>query len=93
MKGFIIKQMSWEKAKSLGIDTWEVWDSGPSVTEGEFPEQETCYFLEGELLVTVGDTVHLIQPNMLVSFPKGLPCKWEIPHYVKKAYKNNFEWE
>ena len=91
MKGFIVKQMDWEEAKQLGIHTWEEWESGPSVTEGEFPEQEACYFLEGELYITVGEHIHTIKPNMLVTLPKGLPCKWDIPHYVKKMYKNNFE--
>ncbi|GIN94788.1 cupin [Siminovitchia terrae] len=91
MEGFVIKEMSWEEAKKFGIDSWETWESGPDVTEGEFPEQESCYFLDGELHLTVGDKFYLVKPHMFVTFPKGLPCKWDIPRYVKKAYKNDYE--
>ncbi len=49
--------------------------------------QETCYFLEGDVIVTPdgGQSVKMGKGN-LVTFPAGMSCTWEITKDVKKHY-------
>ncbi len=45
----------------------------------ENDEQETCYFLEGSVVVTPanGEPVQIGKGD-LVTFPEGMDCVWEI---------------
>lgn len=52
-----------------------------------YDSQETCYFLEGYVLVTPdgGQPVQMGKGD-LVTFPAGMSCTWEITKDVKKHY-------
>ena len=79
-----------EKIKKLGIYNWPIWTKEVSEFPWEYDVTETCYFLEGEAIVTPndGDAVKLLKYD-LVTFPKGMTCTWKITKNVKKHY--NFE--
>lgn len=85
--------MPLEEAQKLGIDTWNRWECEPSKFDWEYSEQETAYVFEGDVIVTSGEEVTHITENMLVSFPKGMKCTWEVRKTIKKVYTFNFEIE
>jgi uncharacterized cupin superfamily protein len=77
-----------EKITKLGIYNWPIWTKEVSEFPWEYDVEETCYFLEGEAIITTadGDTVKLLKYD-LVTFPKGMKCTWKITKNVKKHYK------
>ncbi|MDK2799861.1 MAG: uncharacterized protein PWP27_1072 [Clostridiales bacterium] len=90
MSKIIIKEMGLEEAKKLGIDSWDRWECEPSRFDWEYMEKETAYVFEGDVIVTAGDEKVHIKANMLVSFPKGMQCTWDVRKTIKKAYTFNF---
>ncbi len=86
-----IRHLTMEEAKELGIDNWNTWECEPSTFEWYYDESETFYVLDGYVVViTSTERIH-IEKNMLVTFPKGLECTWEVRKPIKKAYTFNFE--
>jgi uncharacterized cupin superfamily protein len=58
----------------------------------EFPwsydDPETCYFLEGDVVVTPeGEEPVEVGRGDLVTFPQGLSCTWKMRKDVKKHYR------
>ena len=90
MSKIVTKPMSIEEAKKLGIDSWSRWECEPSIFDWEYDEQETAYVFEGDVVVTAGDEKVHITGGMLVSFPKGMKCVWEVRETIKKAYTFNY---
>ncbi len=77
-----------EALTSLKVESWPIWECEPSMFDWEYDEDEVCYILEGKVKVTTdnGEEVK-IQKGDLVSFPKGLKCKWEVREKIRKHYK------
>lgn len=72
---------------ALGVLQWPIWTKEPSKFPWTYEEDETCYFLEGEVVVTPANGVPVtIGRNDLVTFPAGLTCTWEIVSPVRKHY-------
>ncbi len=90
MTGIKIEKLSFKEAKELGIDSWNRWECLPSSFEWEYPEEETAYIFEGEVIVTIDNEAHHLHENMLVTFSKGLKCHWEVKEKIVKAYTFNF---
>lgn len=88
-----ISPLSLEEAKKLGIESWSLWECDKSIFYWEYTDQETAYVFEGDVIVTTAEQKVHITPNMLVSFPKGLKCKWDVRKKIRKAYTFNFEIE
>ncbi len=86
----VTKEMSLEEAKLLGVDSWSRWECEPSQFDWFYDEQETAYVFEGDVLVHANGQTYTIKENMLVSFPKGLKCNWEVRKTIKKAYIFNY---
>lgn len=76
-----------EKLKEMGVFEWQIWTKKTSEFPWSYDEIETCYFLEGDVIVTPedGDPV-VMGKGDLVTFPKGMSCTWEIRKDVKKYY-------
>ena len=89
MGTFAIKQSkpSAEMLKELGVFAWPVWTKEVSTFPWTYDGEETCYFLEGDVIVTPQDgaPVHLGIGD-LVTFPAGMSCTWEIRQRVRKHY-------
>ena len=86
MGKIITKKMSLEEAKQLGIDSWGRWECEPSSFPWHYSEQETAYVFEGDVIVTAnGEQTH-ITGGMLVSFPKGMDCRWEVEDNPESVY-------
>ncbi len=64
------------------------WSAGESVFDWEYDSEETCYVLEGEVMVTTeGGEVVQFGVGDMVTFPKGLKCVWNVKKPIRKHYK------
>ena len=78
------------KLDVMGIYGWPVWSKEVSTFPWSYDRQESCYILEGKVIVTPdgGEPVEIVEGDM-VTFPKGMSCTWDIKENIKKHY--NFE--
>ena len=76
-----------EELERLGVFLWDVWTKDVSTFPWTYDSEETCYFLEGDVLVTPegGEPVHMGRGD-LVTFPAGLDCTWEVRTPVRKHF-------
>ena len=76
-----------ERLRALGVDSWPIWTKEPSTFPWSYDEKETCYLLEGDVIVTPrgGEPVRFGAGD-LVTFPSGMSCVWEIRVAVRKHY-------
>ena len=74
--------------KQQGIFDWPIWEKEISTFPWTYDDAETCYFLEGAVVVTPqGGASVSIGKSDLVTFPAGMSCTWDIQSPVKKHYK------
>jgi len=75
------------KLDVIGVYDWPIWTKEVSNFPWTYDQRETCYFLEGEVVVTPegGEPVAL-KTGDLVTFPAGMSCTWEIRSPVRKHY-------
>lgn len=81
-------QPSQERLNQLGVSSWSIWTKEVSEFPWTYDEQETCYFLEGDVIVTPdgGDPV-VMGKGDLVTFPAEMSCTWKIKSNVRKHYR------
>lgn len=77
-----------EYLKKYNIRSWPVWEKEISEFPWEYDEKETCYILDGEVIVTPekGQPVKFEKGDLVV-FKEGLKCTWKIKKPVRKHYK------
>ena len=74
--------------KGLGVMKWPVWEKEVSEFPWFYGCGETCYFLEGEVMVTPeGQAPVCIKKGMLAIFPEGMQCTWKVISPIRKHYK------
>jgi uncharacterized protein len=75
------------RLNELDVYKWPIWQKEISKFSWTYDDQETCYFLEGNVIVTPngGEAVQMGKED-LVTFPAGMSCTWEITSDVKKHY-------
>ena len=75
------------KLEVVGVYDWPIWTKEVSTFPWTYERRETCYFLEGDVIVTPegGEPVHMGEGD-LVTFPAGMTCTWEIRAPVRKHY-------
>ncbi|MEH2065335.1 MAG: cupin domain-containing protein [Nostoc sp.] len=80
-------QLTEERLNELGVYKWEIWKKQVSKFPWTYDSQETCYFLEGDVVVTPdgGQPVQMGEGDLVI-FPAGMSCIWEITRDVKKHY-------
>jgi len=76
-----------EKLQQLGVKGWPIWSKEVSTFPWTYDQNETCYFLTGQVLITTsqGESVQVGAGN-LVTFPAGLSCTWQVLEPVRKHY-------
>ena len=75
--------------KNKNIDMykeWPIWSCEISKFDWEYSEEEHCYVIEGEVIVTTVNDFLNISKGDYVIFPKGLKCNWEVHKTIKKHY-------
>ena len=76
------------RLQALEVRSWPVWTKEPSTFPWTYDEQEMCYFLEGDVVVTPdGGQPVAMGPGDLVTFPAGMRCTWEVRGVVRKHYR------
>jgi uncharacterized cupin superfamily protein len=83
----IERQAGEDRLKELGVRGWPTWSKEPSEFPWTYDESETCYLLEGQVIVIPerGEPVEFGKGD-LVTFPRGLNCIWKILKTVRKHY-------
>lgn len=71
----------------LDVYAWPIWTKEVSVFPWQYEGNETCYFLEGEVIVTPegGEPMQMGKGD-LVTFPDGMACEWDVRKPVRKHY-------
>ena len=76
------------RLQDLGVRNWSIWTKEASEFPWSYDQEETCYFLEGDVVVTPEGGAPLeVGKGDLVTFPKGMSCTWKIRSDVKKHYR------
>ena len=83
----IVHNPSQAELDQLGVSNWGIWEKEVSEFPWTYNEEETCYFLQGEVTVTPdgGEPVKMGKGD-LVTFPAGMSCHWDILQSVRKHY-------
>ena len=84
----IERNPSSEQLDQLGVFSWPIWTKEESEFPWTYDVEETCYFLDGEVIVTPegGEPVRVGKGD-LVTFPAGMSCTWKILKPVRKHYR------
>jgi uncharacterized cupin superfamily protein len=84
----IIDNPSEEHLQELGVRSWPTWSAQVSTFPWTYDEPETCFFLEGDVVVSPegGDPVQ-VRKGQLVTFPAGMSCTWHVRKPVHKHYR------
>jgi uncharacterized cupin superfamily protein len=77
-----------KRLDELGVRQWDIWEKEVSEFSWSYDEQEVCFFLEGEVIVTPkgGEPVRFGKGD-LVTFPAGMSCTWKVIKPVRKHYR------
>ncbi len=71
----------------LRVTDWDIWTCEVSRFPWTYAQEETCYFLDGDVVVSVeGRELLRIGRGDLVTFPKGLKCAWDVRRPVRKHF-------
>lgn len=75
------------KLDVMGVYDWPIWTKEESTFPWRYDERETCYILDGEVIVTPdgGEPITLRRGDLAI-FPRGLSCTWKITKAVEKHY-------
>lgn len=75
------------RLREMGVRDWPIWEKEQSEFPWHYDSAETCFFLEGDVVVTPedGDPVEVGKGD-LVTFPAGMSCTWKVRKAVKKHY-------
>ena len=73
---------------ALGVTGWPIWQKEQSEFPWHYDEAETCYILEGDVVVTPdgGEPVQVGKGD-LVTFPAGMSCRWHVRQPIRKHYR------
>jgi uncharacterized cupin superfamily protein len=76
-----------ERLRQLNVESWNPWSSDPDEFDWQYPSDETAYVKKGRVVVTEegGEQVE-IKAGDLVTFPKGLKCRWKVLERIEKVY-------
>ena len=82
------RALSREELDAMGVFAWGIWEKEASRFPWTYGEEEECYLLEGEVVVTPdgGQPVE-IRAGDFVRFAASLSCTWEIKRDVKKHFR------
>jgi len=81
------KEPDEKRLGDLGVRRWEIWTKEISEFPWSYDTAETCFFLEGRVVVTPeGGAPVEIGAGDLVTFPRGLACTWKVLSPVRKHY-------
>jgi len=63
------------------------WGCEESEFDWAYNDKETCLLIKGRVKVTYEDGSAQFEEGDLVTFEKGLKCRWHVYEAVEKYYK------
>jgi len=83
----VVRKPAESELETKGVRSWPIWTKEESEFPWTYDSSETCYFLEGDVVVTPdgGEPVE-VGAGDLVTFPKGMSCTWKVRGAVRKHY-------
>ena len=77
-----------ERLAELDVRSWPIWSCEASQFPWTYDSRETCYLLEGEVVVTPdGGEPVAFGAGDLVVFPARMSCRWDVRRAVRKHYR------
>jgi len=90
MSGIKVERPDKDRLEAMGVSSWPIWEKEVSKFDWSYDQEEVCYILDGEVTVQTKDGGSVsFGPGDLVTFPKGMECKWDIKSPVRKHYSFN----
>ena len=86
VSGIKLERPDAQQLEALNVSRWPIWTKEPSTFDWHYDEPETCYVLEGDVIVKTAAGEMAIGKGDLVTFPKDLDCTWQIKQAVRKHY-------
>lgn len=72
----------------LGVSGWPVWEKEVSRFPWTYGDSETCYLIEGEVVVTPrGGEPVTVRAGDIAIFPAGMSCEWNVVKPLRKHYR------
>jgi len=82
-----IEKATTRRLKELKVETWSPWECDPSEFDWQYPDEEIAYVKKGKVLVTTEDGEEVeVKAGDIVTFPKGLKCRWKVIERIEKVY-------
>lgn len=83
----VITNPSQSTLQELGVRSWPTWGCEVSKFPWSYSENETCYVLQGRVIVTPdgGEGVE-IKAGDMATFPAGMSCTWDVKEAINKHY-------
>jgi hypothetical protein len=82
-----VKKPTKEELDTMGVREWGIWSCDVSEFDWSYSDREVCYFLDGKVTVKTSSGEVSFGKGDLVTFPKGLNCRWIVLAPVKKHYR------
>jgi uncharacterized protein len=85
----IERRLNTDRLDEMEITSWPIWEKEVSEFPWHYDEMETCYLLEGDVIVIPqgGSEPVRFGKGDLVTFPKGMSCTWKVLKPVRKHYR------
>jgi len=84
----VVHKPSKDHLVGLGVFDWPIWEKEVSEFPWQYDEQERCFFLEGDVVVTPkGGKPVQFGAGDFVTFPAGMSCTWNVRKAVRKHYR------
>ena len=87
MSEIIVKKPTDKELKELGVESWSPWGCDISEFDWEYSDRETAYVEEGRVTVVHEGGETVIKAGDLVTFPKGMKCRWIVQEPIRKVYR------
>ena len=86
MSKVIFHKVTEQKLKDWKVDSWPIWTKEISRFDWYYDQDETCYILEGRVIVETDEGNYEVKKGDLVTFKEGLKCVWDVKEPIKKHY-------
>ena len=81
-----ISKLNESKFSKKVVFSWPIWNCDVSEFNWEYGDRESCYLIDGEVVVSSDFESVTICSGDFVVFPKGLKCRWKVIKPIKKHY-------
>ncbi len=85
--GIRVERPEMRVLEQMGVPRWPIWEKEPSKFDWSYNETETCFLIDGDVIVKTPQGQVAFGKGDLVTFPRGLRCTWHVKKSVRKHYR------